>query len=61
MIARIFVGAGLFALGYLVGREIGRAESIRDQLRGAVDADDRMRAESDAAVTLNPSRRPTAH
>ncbi len=39
MIARIVIGIGLFALGYFVGKEIGRAESIRDQLRGATDYD----------------------
>ena len=35
MIVRLFVGAGLFALGYFVGKEMGRAEYIRDQLRWA--------------------------
>jgi len=39
MVVRIFIGIGLFALGYFVGKEIGRAESIRDQLRGATDDD----------------------
>jgi hypothetical protein len=33
MSVRIFIGAGLFALGYLLGKEIGRTESIRGRLR----------------------------
>ena len=37
MIVRLFVGAGLFALGYMLGREVGRAESIRDQLQWATE------------------------
>ena len=60
MMARILVGLGLFALGYLVGKEIGRAESIRDQLRGAVDGDERMRSEPDVGERLNPSPHPGA-
>ncbi len=35
MIFRILVGAGLLALGYYVGREIGRTESVREELRKA--------------------------
>ena len=42
MIVRMFVGAGLFVLGYLVGREVGRTESIRDQLRWSAAEDDRV-------------------
>jgi hypothetical protein len=41
MIVRLFAGAGLFVLGYLVGREVGRSESVRDQLRWAA-GDDRV-------------------
>ncbi len=32
-VIRLLMGAGLFALGYYVGREIGRLESIRDEMR----------------------------
>lgn len=32
MLARVFLGMGLLALGYLVGREIGRNESLREEL-----------------------------
>lgn len=33
MIQRILLGAGLFLLGFYVGREIGRTEPIREELR----------------------------
>ena len=39
-VVRLLLGVGLFALGYYVGREIGRLESLREEmrrLRGAVD------------------------
>ncbi len=42
-VIRLLVGAGLFALGYYVGREIGRLESIRDEMR-------RLREERDAGT-----------
>ena len=32
MITRVLVGAGLLAIGYYVGREIGRTEHIRKEL-----------------------------
>jgi hypothetical protein len=35
MIIRILTGAGLLLLGYYVGREIGRGESIRKELQDA--------------------------
>jgi hypothetical protein len=40
MVLRILIGIGLFALGYFMGKEMGRAESIRDQLRWSMDEDD---------------------
>lgn len=35
MLGRLVVGVGLFALGYYLGREIGRTEPIRDELKRA--------------------------
>ena len=32
-IIRLLLGVGLFALGYYVGREIGRLESLREEMR----------------------------
>ena len=33
MVFRFLIGAGLLALGYYVGREIGRTEHVREELR----------------------------
>ncbi|MCU0833638.1 MAG: hypothetical protein MUC77_04255 [Chromatiaceae bacterium] len=35
MIVRLVLGVGLFALGYYLGREVGRAEPVREALRSA--------------------------
>ncbi len=35
MIYRMIVNVGLFALGYYLGREVGRTEGVREQLRQA--------------------------
>jgi hypothetical protein len=32
MIVRLFIGVGLLALGYFVGKEVGRTESLRAEL-----------------------------
>ena len=37
MIFRVFVSLGLLALGYYVGREIGRGEPIRKDLKDLRD------------------------
>lgn len=33
MLTRVFIGLGLFMLGYYVGREVGRTEPVREHLR----------------------------
>ncbi len=38
---RLLIGVGLFSLGYFVGREIGRLESLREEMRRLRDAVDR--------------------
>lgn len=35
MILRVLIGTGLLALAYYVGREVGRTEPIREELRKA--------------------------
>jgi hypothetical protein len=32
MLVRIAIGVGLLTLGYFVGREVGRTESLREEL-----------------------------
>ena len=41
MLFRVFVSMGLLALGYYVGREIGRGEPIRRDLEALRDQDTR--------------------
>ena len=38
-IIRLLMGAGLFGLGYYVGREVGRLESLRDEMRRLREAE----------------------
>ena len=59
MIIRVFIGVGLFVLGYLVGKEVGRTESIRAQLRLAAEGEDRMPGRLDSERRTNQARRPT--
>jgi hypothetical protein len=35
MIVRLLTSAGLLALGYYIGREVGRTEYVREELRRA--------------------------
>jgi hypothetical protein len=35
MLTRIVAGLGLFALGYYLGKEVGRTQSVRDELEEA--------------------------
>ena len=51
---RVFIGVGLFALGYFVGKEIGRTESIRDELRRAAEEDDQAPRELASGREVNP-------
>jgi len=40
-VVRLLLGVGLLALGYYVGREIGRLESLREEMRRFREAVDR--------------------
>jgi hypothetical protein len=35
MLTRIVAGLGLFALGYYLGKEVGRTEPVREELEAA--------------------------
>jgi hypothetical protein len=54
MIVRLVIGTGLFALGYFVGKEVGRAESIRDQLSWAAEGEDSVPARRDPEAEIEP-------
>jgi hypothetical protein len=49
MIGRLMVGVGLFALGYYLGREMGRTEHIRNRL-------EQSRTRQPAAAPESPDR-----
>jgi len=49
-VIRLLIGGGLFALGYYVGREIGRLESIRDEMRRLREAQEAGSSDSPAAT-----------
>jgi hypothetical protein len=64
MIARIFIGAGLFALGFFLGKEIGRTEPIRDKLRraaggGGEGMPTELKSGHQADFQVSPARHPT--
>ena len=46
MIFRVFVSMGLLALGYYVGREIGRGEPMRKDLKDWRDDEERKQVHS---------------
>ena len=54
MIFRVFVSMGLLALGYYVGREIGRGEPIRKELKDWRDDETRKQVHT-RAHTPSPS------
>jgi len=55
MFFRVFVSLGLLALGYYVGREIGRGEPIRRDLQGLRDQDARDATSPETQVQPPPA------
>jgi hypothetical protein len=58
MIFRLLAAAGLFGFGFLLGRELGRAEAIRDRL-AASDRTRRVKGqtlESDDYIVLDDTQ-----
>ena len=53
MLFRVFVSLGLLALGYYVGREMGRAEPIRSDLKNLRD-EEHSKAIPSKTQTINP-------
>ena len=56
MVVRVIVSLGLLALGYYVGREIGRAEPIRKDLKDLRDAASRETRDGGRPDTRPPDR-----
>jgi hypothetical protein len=55
MIFRVFVSMGLLALGYYVGREIGRGEPIRKDLKDWRDDETRKQVHSQPQTPSSPT------
>jgi len=53
MVFRVFVSLGLLALGYYVGREIGRGEPIRREMENLRD-DERRKVEDASTQPPQP-------
>ena len=58
MFFRVFVSMGLLALGYYVGREIGRGDPIRKDLENLRSEDRRKEAPSGAQAARLPGDEP---
>ena len=58
MFFRVFVSMGLLALGYYVGREIGRGDPIRKDLKDLRSDDRRKEASSGAQAAQSPGDEP---
>ena len=57
MLLRLITGVGLFALGYYLGREVGRMAPVREELQRARDQDD---AEDDRSLAAEEDDTPSA-
>lgn len=58
MLFRVVVSVGLLALGYYVGREIGRGEPIRKDLKTLRDEEKREPAPTETLTKSPPSEGP---
>jgi hypothetical protein len=54
MISRLFVSLGLFALGYYVGREVGRTEAVREQMRQVREAGGSVNLREGVVIDMEP-------
>ena len=54
MLLRVILGAGLFAFGYYLGREVGRHEPIREELEQARKHRERAQPEESGQGWRNP-------
>lgn len=57
MLLRLVTGVALFALGYYLGKEVGRMEPVREELERARDRDD---AQADRGLDADQPDTPPA-
>jgi hypothetical protein len=56
MMQRILIGFGLLALGFYVGREVGRTEAIRRQMQTEREHRERLEGESTSTAAEAPEQ-----
>jgi hypothetical protein len=55
MIYRLFINLGLFALGYYLGREVGRTESVRERMRQVREAGGPVNLREGVVIDMEPA------
>jgi hypothetical protein len=54
MITRLIINLGLFALGYYLGREVGRMESVRERMRQVREDGGPMNLREGVVIDMEP-------
>ena len=54
MIYRFIINLGLFALGYYLGREVGRTESVRERMRQVREAGGPINLREGVVIDMEP-------
>jgi hypothetical protein len=54
MIYRLFINLGLFALGYYLGREVGRTESVREHMRQVRESGGPVNLREGVVIDMEP-------
>jgi hypothetical protein len=54
MIYRLILNMGLFALGYYLGREVGRTESVRERMRQVRESGGPVNLRSGVVIDMEP-------
>jgi hypothetical protein len=56
MITRLIINLGLFALGYYLGREVGRTESVRERMRQVRESGASVNLREGVVIDMEPVR-----
>lgn len=54
MFYRIIINLGLFALGYYLGREVGRTESVRERMRQVRESGGPVNLREGVVIDMEP-------
>jgi len=56
MFTRLIINLGLFALGYYLGREVGRTESVRERMRQVRESGGPVNLREGVVIDMQPVR-----